>query len=67
MPPPMPVTMPISAAGARPRPYSAALTAPVTQNSASPKASKTLTERSIRPSVGWNQNVSRPAATGAIR
>ena len=39
----MPVTMPMSAAGSGPRPYSSALSAPVTQNSASPNASKTLT------------------------
>ena len=67
MPPPMPVTMPISAAGSGPRPYSSALSAPVTQNSASPKASKTLTGRSIRPSAGWKTNVSSPAATGTSR
>ena len=53
MPPPMPVTMPISAAGTGPSPYSIALIAPETQNSASPKASKMLTVRSIRPSAGW--------------
>ena len=61
------MTIPISAAGTGPRPYSSALSAPVTQNSASPAASKTFTTRSIRPSVGWKTKVVSPAATGTSR
>ena len=49
MPPPMPVSIPISAAGTGPSPNSSALSAPVTQNSASPAASSTLITRSMRP------------------
>lgn len=67
MPPPMPVTMPISAAGTGPRPWSSAVSAPVTQKSPSPKASSTVTARSRRPTAGWNQKVSSPAATGTSR
>ena len=67
MPPPMPVSIPISAAGAGPSPWSSAFRAPVTQNSDSPAASSTLTTRSIRPSAGWKKKVTSPAATGTIR
>ena len=67
MPPPMPVSIPISAAGAGPSPCSSAFRAPVTQNSDSPAASSTLTTRSVRPIAGWKKNVSRPATTGTIR
>ena len=67
MPPPMAVTRPISAAGTGPRPYSSAFSAPVTQNSANPKASKIVTSRSTRPTAGWKTKVISPAATGTIR
>ena len=67
IPPPMPVTIPISAAGIGPRPYSRALSAPVTQKSDSPNASKTSITRSIRPTVGWKTKVSSPATSGTLR
>ena len=67
MPPPIAVTRPIRAAGTGSRPYSSALSAPVTQNRARPKASKTTTIRSTRPTTGWKAKVSSPAATGTRR
>ena len=63
----MPVTMPISAAGSGPSPYSTALSAPVTQNTREPERVEDVTTRSSRPTVGWKAKVSRPAATGTIR
>ena len=47
--------------------YSSALRAPVTQNSASPNASKIVTSRSTRPTAGWKTKVISPAATGTSR
>ena len=61
------MTTPISAAGTGPSPYSSDFSAPVTQNSPRPAASKTFTTRSSRPSVGWNTKVISPAATGTSR
>ena len=60
IPPPMPVTMPIRAAGSGVRSKSRALSAPVTQKSASPNASKMLTCRSIRPRAGWKHERDQP-------
>ena len=66
---PIPVTIPINAAGSGPSPWSSAASAPVTQNSPRPAASKNVTTRSARrlTSAGWKKKVTSPAATGTVR
>ena len=66
-PPPIPVSIPISAAGTGPSPNSTAFSAPVTQNSDSPAASSTLITRSLRFRDGWKKNVTSPATAGTSR
>ena len=67
MPPPMPVTIPISAAGTETEPGVERLERAGDAEQPSPAASKTLTTRSSRPSAGWKAKVTSPATTGTIR
>ena len=64
MPPPIAVIIPSSAAGTTDSPASEALTAPFTQNSARPAASRVRMMFSQRATTGCQKNVATPASDG---
>ena len=64
MPPPTPVIMPSRAAGTMSRPAFDALSAPITQNSASPAASRVRMRFSQRATAGCHRNVADAGQRG---
>lgn len=66
-PPPTAVARPSAADAVSPRPYSYALTVPVTQNRPSPAASKTLTPTWMRSTCGWRKKTRTAANSGVVK